>query len=83
MHAPSPMFTRAPWLVYFWHAYSVQGIPHDGAPFPASTSRRGHLERALEIQDGMAVYSENGQQLGTVERLHGGGFDDVRFVSLR
>lgn len=28
----------------------------------------------MEIQDGMDVYGENGQQLGTVERLRGGGF---------
>ena len=28
----------------------------------------------MEIQEGMAVYGEGGQQIGKIEQLHGDGF---------
>jgi uncharacterized protein (TIGR02271 family) len=32
------------------------------------------VDRATNIQEGMPVYSESGQQIGSVEQLHGDGF---------
>jgi len=32
------------------------------------------MDRATNIQEGMTVYSESGQQIGRVEKLHGDGF---------
>jgi uncharacterized protein (TIGR02271 family) len=32
------------------------------------------IDHSMEIQEGMPVYSESGQQLGTVERMHGTDF---------
>jgi len=32
------------------------------------------VERATNIQEGMPVYAESGQQIGSVEQLHGDGF---------
>jgi uncharacterized protein (TIGR02271 family) len=32
------------------------------------------MDRSTQIQEGMPVYAEGGQQLGTIERLHGDGF---------